>query len=77
MFMTDFAAIYLDRVRAAVAPEDRVLDQARSRRNLVTRSARSFAGALRTFNSGSLAHGDASVTAGADGSAAGYTSRRS
>lgn len=53
----DHASEYLERVRAAIAPEDRVLDEARARRNITTRSARSFAGALRSFNSGSLAHG--------------------
>lgn len=56
--LTDYAVVHLDRIRARIAPEDRVLDEARARRNLTTRSARSFAGGLRTFNSGSLAHGD-------------------
>jgi hypothetical protein len=56
--LTDYSVVHLDRVRAAIAPEDRVLAEARARRNTVTRSARSFYGGLRTFNSGSLAHGN-------------------
>lgn len=56
--LTDYSVLHLDRVRAAIAPEDNVLTEARERRNTVTKSARSFYGGLRTFNSGSLAHGN-------------------
>jgi hypothetical protein len=56
--LTDYSVVHLDRVRATIAPEDRVLAEARARRNTVTTSARSFYGGLRTFNSGSLAHGN-------------------
>jgi hypothetical protein len=46
-------------VRAQLAPDDRVLDAARERRDLVRDAAESFYGAQRSFRSGSLAHGTA------------------
>lgn len=47
----------LNEVRAAIAANDDVLKEARDRRNLVTEASRSLGGTLRTFRSGSLAHG--------------------
>lgn len=49
----------LDDVRAQLAPDDVVLKEARERRNLTRRAAQTFIGALRTYRSGSLAHGTA------------------
>lgn len=49
----------LDDVRAQLAPDDVVLKEARERRDLVRATAESFNGALRTYRSGSLAHGTA------------------
>jgi len=49
----------LDEVRAAIAPEDEVLAAARERRDAVKKYAEAFRGRLRTFNSGSVAHGTA------------------
>lgn len=49
----------LDDVRAQLAPDDVVLKEARVRRDLVRRAAESFNGALRSYMSGSLAHGTA------------------
>jgi hypothetical protein len=57
--MTSYTAKVLDEVRAQLAPDDTVLKEARNRRELVTSAALTFAGALRTFQSGSLAHGTA------------------
>lgn len=49
----------LDDVRAQLAPDDVVLKEARERRDLVRKAAEIFTGALRTYRSGSLAHGTA------------------
>jgi hypothetical protein len=49
----------LAEVRAQLAPDDAVLKEARERRDLVRIAAESFGGALRSFRSGSLAHGTA------------------
>lgn len=49
----------LDDVRAQLAPDDVVLKEARVRRDLVRRAAETFNGALRSYMSGSLAHGTA------------------
>lgn len=57
--MTSYTAKVLDEVRAQLAPEDVVLKEARSRRDLVTAAAMAFPGALRPYRSGSLAHGTA------------------
>jgi hypothetical protein len=46
-------------VRAQIAPEDEVLKAARVRRDLVKTEAMKFHGALRAFNSGSVAHATA------------------
>lgn len=49
----------LDEVRGQLAPTDESLDEARRRRKSVLDAAEGFPGALRTFPSGSLAHGTA------------------
>lgn len=49
----------LDDIRAQLAPDDAVLKEARARRDAVLGAAVKFHGALRTFTSGSLAHGTA------------------
>lgn len=49
----------LDDVRTQLAPDDAVLKEAWERRDLVRRGAESFEGALKSFGSGSLAHGTA------------------
>lgn len=43
-------------VRKKIAADDKVLEEARTRRNLVAESAMDIKGALRWFRSGSLAH---------------------
>jgi hypothetical protein len=55
----DFVKYYLDDVRAQLAPSDEVLQEARARRDIVKQMADKFPGALRSFNSGSLAHATA------------------
>lgn len=47
----------INEVRGKIAADAGVLAEARKRRNAVTGAARQFVGALRTFNSGSVAHG--------------------
>jgi len=54
-----YTAELLDRVRAQLAPTDEALGEARKRRDIVKDAAKNFTGALRAFNSGSLAHGTA------------------
>lgn len=54
-----YTARLLEDVRAQLAPDDVVLKEARTRRDLVRDAAKSFGGALRSFRSGSLAHGTA------------------
>lgn len=49
----------LEDVRAQLAPDDVVLKEARERRELVRGAAESFSGGLRSYRSGSLAHGTA------------------
>lgn len=49
----------LDDIRSQLAPDDAVLKEARARRALVLDAASGYLGALRTFASGSLAHGTA------------------
>jgi hypothetical protein len=53
----DFAGQVLADVRRGIAVDDDVLSETKARRNLVKRHARSFPGALKTFDSGSVAHG--------------------
>ena len=53
----DYAGQVLTDVREQIAADDDVLTEARERRNLVTKHARDFDGALKSFNSGSVAHG--------------------
>ncbi len=54
-----YTASLLADVRAQLAPDDAVIKEARQRRDAVRAAAASFFGALRGFNSGSLAHGTA------------------
>jgi hypothetical protein len=53
----DFAGQVLADVQREIAVDDDVLSETKARRNLVKRHARSFPGALKTFDSGSVAHG--------------------
>jgi hypothetical protein len=53
----DYAGQVLTDVRRQIAVDDDVLGETKDRRNLVKRHARSFPGALKTFDSGSVAHG--------------------
>jgi hypothetical protein len=53
----DYAGQVLTDVRRQIAVDDDVLRGTKDRRNLVKRYARSFPGALKTFDSGSVAHG--------------------
>ncbi len=53
---TDYAEQIVEEVRTRIQAEDSVLDQARSRRDAVMRTALRFEGTLSTFGSGSLAH---------------------
>jgi hypothetical protein len=53
----DYAGQVLTDVRRQIAVDDDVLRTTKDRRNLVKRHARSFPGALKTFDSGSVAHG--------------------
>lgn len=47
----------LNDIRAKIAADDHVLEEARARRNLVADSAMALTGALRRFSSGSVTHG--------------------
>jgi hypothetical protein len=53
----DYAGQVLTDVRRQIALDDDVLSETKDRRNLVKRHARSFPGALKSFDSGSVAHG--------------------
>ena len=53
----DYASQILADVRAQIAVDDEILSETKARRNLVKRVARRFPGALKTFDSGSVAHG--------------------
>lgn len=54
---TDYGEHYMERVRRRIQADDKVLDEARRRRDRVRALAERFSGALRSFPSGSLAHG--------------------
>lgn len=54
----DYVGEALNTVRSEIAVDDDVLSETKKRRNLVTREARKFTAATKTFNSGSVAHGD-------------------
>lgn len=54
----DYAGQVLTDVRRQIAVDDDVLSETKARRNLVKKHARSFPGALKTFDSGSVAHGN-------------------
>lgn len=53
----DYVGKVLNEVRDQIAVDDDVLSETKARRNLVKRVARKFDGALKTFDSGSVAHG--------------------
>jgi hypothetical protein len=53
----DYAGQVLTDVRRQIAVDDDVLSETKDRRNLVKSHARSFPGALKIFDSGSVAHG--------------------
>ncbi len=57
MTAPDYAEQYVELVRERIAADDDVLAAARRRRDRVRRVAERFTGALRSYNSGSLAHG--------------------
>lgn len=54
-----YTSTVLDDIRSQLAPEDVVLKEARERRDTVRRAAESFPGVLKSYGSGSLAHGTA------------------
>ncbi|MDQ3668905.1 MAG: hypothetical protein M3377_01265 [Actinomycetota bacterium] len=54
----DHANDLLEEIRQEISASDDDLSEARTRRDLVLEAARSFDGALRTFKSGSVAHGN-------------------
>jgi hypothetical protein len=54
---TNYAGQVLTDVRRQIAVDDDILSETKARRNVVKRIARSFPGALKTFDSGSVAHG--------------------
>lgn len=53
----DYVGEILTDVRDQIAVDDDVLSETKARRNVVKRAARKFEGALKTFDSGSVAHG--------------------
>ena len=59
-------ASHLNDVHAELAPSDDTLSAARSRRDEVLAKAKSYRGALRTYNSGSIAHRTANHDTDAD-----------
>ncbi|KRF45091.1 hypothetical protein ASH01_14305 [Terrabacter sp. Soil811] len=59
MSSTSHTAQLLADVRSQLAPDDVVIKEARARRDAVRAAGESFAGGLRSFTSGSLAHGTA------------------
>jgi hypothetical protein len=54
---TDHGELYVQLVRQRIQADNAVLREARRRRDQIRALAEQFDGALRTFNSGSLAHG--------------------
>ncbi|NRI70146.1 hypothetical protein FEZ60_32110 [Rhodococcus sp. MS16] len=54
-----YTSVVLDDIRSQLAPADVVLKEARQRRDIVRRAAESFVGVLKSYGSGSLAHGTA------------------
>src|SRR5438067_687112 len=54
---TDYGEYHVERVRQQIQANDTVLREARRRRDRVRALAEQFVGALRSFPSGSLAHG--------------------
>jgi hypothetical protein len=56
---TDYAEQVLDEIRRKIQVEQRVIDEARKRRDLVKDIVDAYHGMLRTYNAGSIAHGTA------------------
>lgn len=56
----------LDEVRAEIAPSDETLRAARARRQLILDAAKTYPGFLRSYMSGSIAHGTANGDTDAD-----------
>jgi Transposase IS66 family len=56
---TDYAEQVLDEVRRKIQVEQRVIDEARERRDLVKDIVEAYHGVRRTYNAGSIAHGTA------------------
>ena len=54
---TDYGEYHVERVRHQIQADDKVLREARRRRDRVRALAEQFFGSLRSFSSGSLAHG--------------------
>ncbi|MGI8430367.1 MAG: hypothetical protein ACR2OB_13955 [Solirubrobacteraceae bacterium] len=54
---TDYGEYHVERVRHQIQADDKVLREARRRRDRVRALAEGYLGALRSFPSGSLAHG--------------------
>jgi hypothetical protein len=54
----DHANDVLEEIRQEISASDDDLREARKRRDLVLKAAASFPGTLRTFKSGSVAHGN-------------------
>src|SRR5436853_6612787 len=52
-----YTSAVLEEVRTKIKASDRVLVEARSRRDIIKETAAHFPGATRTFSSGSIAHG--------------------
>lgn len=48
---------HLNDIRSQIATDDKVLAEAKTRRNVVKKAGMDFEGSLRQFNSGSVAHG--------------------
>ena len=56
---TDYAEKVLDEIRQKIQVGQRVIDEARERRNLVKDIVEAYHGVLRTYDAGSIAHGTA------------------
>jgi hypothetical protein len=52
-----FVLDHLNDIRSQIATDDDVLSEAKKRRNTVKKAGMDFEGSLRSFNSGSVAHG--------------------
>lgn len=71
-----YTAAWLSKILGEIQAEDHVLKETRKRRDLVLSAAGTFTGALRTFRSGSVAHGTV-IKPVSDGDGGGVLDRRS